>query len=68
MTSSGPPDESAPHVTPAQGRPALNEDPPVDTQVGFGDDAAGAVGSPEPLADEAPPDPEAPPDRDGNDG
>jgi hypothetical protein len=68
MTSPGTPDESEPHVTPAQGRPALNEDPPADTQVGFGDDAAGAVGSPAPSADVAPPGQEARPDPDQNDG
>lgn len=46
-----------PGVPPAQGRPArADEDPPPDTQVGVGDDAAGAVGSPAPPERELGPD------------
>jgi len=48
--------DSEPHVTPAQGKPASSgTEPPPDVQAGFGDDAAGAVGSPAPLPDEAHP-------------
>jgi hypothetical protein len=51
--------DSEPHVTPAQGKPAMSDtEPPPDVQAGFGDDAAGAIGSPAPLPDEADPTPE----------
>lgn len=46
-----------PGIPPAQGRPARSdEDPSPDTQVGLGDDAAGAVGSDAPPEQELGPD------------
>lgn len=45
-----------PGFPPAQGRPARSDtEPPPDAQVGFGDDAAGAVGSAAPLEDDVRP-------------
>ncbi len=52
------------NVTPAQGRPAMSDtEPAPDTQVGFGDDAAGAVGSSAPLEEDFQPTDEDPADR-----